>query len=176
MVGEGRRHKYKHFYYYSFSIWGLNPRKSSFLDLHGQEDSLSRSCLVPVTVQYVEKILPWLNIHNIISLSGGLWGEAFGFTGGFSGGWTGHKSTSELPCASYRMVPWVMEFVSPPKEFGLVSPYLLVLWLVGCGVEGRVGFPVRCLCVHPREGEKERLLVKSGIPPNWRYASESIAN
>lgn len=53
----------------------------------------------------------------------------------------------------------VMEFLSLPAEFGFVIPYLLVQCLVGCGVVGRAGFPVMCLQVHPREGEKKRLVV-----------------
>lgn len=58
---------------------------------------------------------------------------------------------------------------SPLREFGLVTPHLLLLWLVvqsidvsltiGCGVVGRARFRVVCLQVHSREGEKKRLVV-----------------
>lgn len=122
MVGEGRRHKCKQFYY-SFWTWGLNPRKSSFmallfLDLQGQEDSLSRSCwelwqysmsrrAVPGWIAIVGPICVWWALRRSVGSTGGLCVGCVCV--GVRAGTRARESYLEH---LHWMVPWVMEFLS----------------------------------------------------------------
>lgn len=123
MVGEGRRHKFKHFYY-GFWTWGLNPRKWSFtiflsLDLLGEEDSLCLG-LPPylVTVQHMEKSSPWLDSHMIINLClMGFEEKHLVLQVVFLGRGQDTRAHKSYPEHLHWLVPWIMEFLSP-KEFG----------------------------------------------------------